>query len=78
MPISRMIVEEYYDELEAMEMAVQEAWIVHGIATRLIQEGVWFGVDPVVRDYYMQNAINWGLEFYYASATACTSSSSSI
>lgn len=48
-----------------------EAQIVHEIAQRLLAEGLWDELEDFVKDAYIQNAINWGLEFY-ASCTFST------
>jgi len=64
MPISRFIVEEYSELMDDFEMAMEEARVVHRIAIRLVDEGLWENLDDFVKDAYIQNAINWDLEFY--------------
>jgi len=54
-------VEEDFPEFEWL---YQEALIVHEIALRLYDEGLWDSLDDDVRNAYEQNAINFGLTFY--------------
>lgn len=70
MPVSRAFLEDFDSMMEDFEIARQEAWIIHKIARKLFWSDTWHLLDGPVRDAYLQNAINWEFEFYYASATA--------